>query len=178
MTRIEQFRLLARYNGWMNARLYDAAATLPEAEQTRDRGAFFGSILGTLEHVVVADTIWLKRFAGHPATAEALAGVAELPMPAALDEIRFGVLAPLRERRDLLDRAIETSVAALCEPDLDTPLAYRNTKGLPFAKPFGLLLVHFFNHQTHHRGQATTLFSQAGVDVGVTDLLALIPSVD
>ena len=176
MSRIDQFRLLARYNGWMNGRLYEAAAGLTPEALTQDRGAFFGSILGTLEHLVVGDTLWLKRFATHPAGG-ALAPVLDLPMPASLDAIQFGALAPLRERRDRLDRLVDAFVADLDEADLELPLAYRSSKGLPFTKPFGLLLTHFFNHQTHHRGQATTLLSQAGVDVGVTDLLALIPEV-
>lgn len=175
MGRIAPFRLMAEYNAWMNGKLYDAAATLAPEALAADRGAFFGSILGTLEHLVVADTIWLKRFAEHPAGGP-LAPVRDLPQPQALAQIQFGALAPLRERRDLLDRLIAAWIAGLAEADLDTPLVYRNTKGLPFEKPFGSILLHFFNHQTHHRGQATTLFSQVGIDVGVTDLLALIPT--
>lgn len=174
MAHLDHVRLLARYNAWMNGRLYDAAATLPEAALVVDRGAFFGSILGTLEHLVVADTLWLKRFAAHPA-AGALAPVTALPAPTSLDQIQFGALAPLRERRDLLDRAIEAFVGNLEAADLDRPLPYRNIKGLPFTKDFGALLTHFFNHQTHHRGQVTTLLFQAGVDPGATDLLLLIP---
>lgn len=174
MARIEHFRLLARYNTWMNGRLYDVAATLPEAAILLDRGAFFGSILGTFEHLVVADTLWLKRFAAHPA-AIALAPVTALADPTSLDQVQFGTLGPLRERRDLLDRAIEAFLADLAEVDLDHALAYRSIKGLPFTKDFWALLTHFFNHQTHHRGQVTTLISQAGIDPGVTDLLMLIP---
>ncbi len=175
---IDQFRLLARYNTWMNSRLYDAAATLPAEAVTENRGAFFGSILGTLEHLVVADTLWLKRFAAHPAATEALVAVAALPTPTGLDQIQFGALAPLKARRDLLDGAIEAFVSGLTQSDLDAPLAYRNIKSHPFTKTFGLLLTHFFNHQTHHRGQATTLMTQAGVEVGVTDLLMLIRELD
>jgi uncharacterized damage-inducible protein DinB len=96
MAHLDHVRLLARYNAWMNGRLYDAAATLPEAALVVDRGAFFGSILGTLEHLVVADTLWLKRFAAHPA-AGALAPVTALPAPTSLGQIQFGALAPLRE---------------------------------------------------------------------------------
>ena len=175
MGRIEHLRLMADYNAWMNGRLYDAAATLAPEALAADRGAFFGSLLGTLEHLVVADTIWLKRFADHPSGGP-LAPVRELRMPASLAEIQFGALDPLRDRREMLDRLISAWAATLGEDDLDRPLAYRNTRGLPFEKPFGLLALHFFNHQTHHRGQATTLLFQAGVDVGVTDLLTLIPS--
>lgn len=66
-------------------------------------------------------------------------------------------------------------VAALTDDELSTTLSYHNTKGVASKRRYSSLVVHFFNHQTHHRGQTTTLLSQAGVDVGVTDLLALIP---
>lgn len=178
MSRLETFRLLATYNGWMNGRIYDAAAKLTPAEIAQDRGAFFGSILGTLEHLVVGDTLWLRRFADHPTLAVPLAAVAALPPPTALDQIQFGALEPLRARREMLDGAITEMIEALMEHDLDFALAYRNTRGVATSRVFGLLLAHFFNHQTHHRGQVTTLLSQSGVDVGVTDLLALVPTLD
>lgn len=175
MTQIAQLRLMARYNRWMNEKLYAAAATLPPEAIVADRGAFFRSILGTLEHLVVADTIWLKRFAEHPAGGP-LAPVRDLPMPASLDQIQFGALGPLRERRGLLDRMIETWMDELDPKALETVLSYRNTRGEPHAKEFGLVLAHVLNHQTHHRGQATTLLTQAGAEVGATDLLLLIPA--
>jgi uncharacterized damage-inducible protein DinB len=175
MGRLEGLRLMADYNAWMNRSVYDAAARLPAEEIATDRGAFFGSILGTLEHLVVADTIWTQRFAEHPAGA-ALAPVRELARPSGLAQIQFGALAPLRERREMLDGLIVAWMASLAESDLDLPLAYRNTRGDAFVKPFALVLGHVFNHQTHHRGQTTTLLSQAGVDVGGTDLLTLVPA--
>lgn len=175
MDRADHLRLMADYNAWMNHRLYEAAAGLSAAELAADRGAFFGSILGTLEHLVVSDTIWLKRFAEHRSGGP-LAPVRDLPQPKALAEIQFGALGPLRERRELLDRLIGRWATSLDDADLDVPLHYRNSRGETFIKPFGALCLHLFNHQTHHRGQATTLFSQAGVDVGTTDLLAMIPS--
>ena len=172
----EHIVLLARYNAWMNAKLYDAAATLSPQDLALDRGAFFGSILGTLNHLVVADTIWLKRFASHPAQPDSLEVVRQLPSPAGLDAVLFTDLGALRQRRSLLDDAINAWAAALPEADLAANLNYANTKGVAQSKPFDTLLLHFFNHQTHHRGQATTLLAQAGVDVGVTDLVALIPN--
>ncbi|NLH81102.1 MAG: damage-inducible protein DinB [Phyllobacteriaceae bacterium] len=176
MARIDGLRLAADYNAWMNRSIYDAAGRLPAEEVAADRGAFFGSILGTLEHLVVGDTLWLKRFAEHPSGA-ALAPVRALPRPTALSQIQFGALAPLRERREMLDGLIVAWARSLTESDLDVPLAYRSTRGDAFVKPFELVIQHFFNHQTHHRGQTTTLLTQAGVDVGVTDLLTLIPNV-
>jgi uncharacterized damage-inducible protein DinB len=171
-----QAMLMATYNEWMNAKLYDAAAKLPAAELAKDRGAFFGSILGTLNHLVVGDTIWLKRFAAHPANPAALGAVRALPQPSALNEVLFTDLGELRVRRQLIDAAIKEWAASLTDADLAHVLRYANTKGVKSQKRFSSLVTHFFNHQTHHRGQATTLLTQAGQDVGVTDLLALIPN--
>ena len=176
--RVAHLRLMARYNAWMNERLYAAAAKLPADEIAANRGAFFGSILGTLNHVMVGDTIWLKRFAEHPAAWPALDPVRALPMPASLDAVLHGEFAPLEAARKRLDATIEAWAATVEEPQLDALLAYRTTKGVPCRRRFFSLAMHFFNHQAHHRGQATTLLSQAGVDPGVTDLLVLIPDED
>ena len=168
---------MATYNQWMNARLYELAARLPPDEVSADRGAFFGSILGTLHHLVNGDTGWLKRFANGSALSRSLDPVRLLEGPVALDEIRFPDLADLFARRTLLDAAILDWSDELTDADLRTTVNYVNMKGETHSKPLGALLMHFFNHQTHHRGQATTLLSQAGVDVGITDLLALLPDV-
>lgn len=175
MPDLAHLRLLARYNAWMNARVYDAAAKLPAQALTADRGAFFGSIIGTLNHLVVADTIWLQRFATHPAQHAALEPLRKTAKPVALNQILFAELPALRAHRDRLDATISEWIAGLGETDLQHVLHYANTKGVPAQRHFGMLLIHFFNHQTHHRGQISTLLFQAGEDVGVTDLLALIP---
>ncbi|WP_369977797.1 DinB family protein [Xanthomonas bundabergensis] len=178
MDSLESLRLLARYNQWMNERLYAAAATLPGHAVAQDRGAFFGSLLGTLNHLVVADTIWLQRFAKHPAQHPALAEIAAAPTPAALDAVQAATLPALLVRRQALDATIAAWMAQVSAADLDVALHYRNTRGDAYRRRFGDLLLHFFNHQTHHRGQATTLLSQAGAEMGVTDLLALIPQME
>lgn len=170
-----QIGLMASYNAWMNEKLVSAAAALTPAQLAEPRGAFFGSILGTLNHLIVADTIWLQRFAQHPARFAALEPITALPKPRTLDEVVCADLPSLTQRRALLDSAIRAWAAELSDADLDQTLHYHSTRGVPGAKPFGSLVMHFFNHQTHHRGQVTTLLSQAGVDVGVTDLLMLIP---
>jgi uncharacterized damage-inducible protein DinB len=58
------FEIYAAYNAWVNERLYDAASHIPDAEYRRDRGAFFGSLHGTLNHLLVGDRIWMRRFTG------------------------------------------------------------------------------------------------------------------
>nr|WP_240618340.1 DinB family protein [Halomonas heilongjiangensis] len=118
---------------------------------------------------------WLKRFSTHPSCLTSLREVADLPNPTSLDQILFKDIATLSERRIWLDRKIINWIAELSEGDLDFVLSYHNTKGIPANKRFSSLILHFFNHQTHHRGQVSTLLSQAGVDIGVADLLAQIP---
>lgn len=174
MDRLSQLALLARYNQWMNDKLYQAAARLPEADLQRDTGAFFGSVFGTLNHIVVADTLWLQRYRQHPAGFPALQPLQDIAQPASLNGLLFDQLPALSARRQLLDSVIIQLCAELQDKDLDQPLAYHNTHGVAQCKNFHALLLHLFNHQTHHRGQATTLLSQLGEDVGVTDLLALI----
>ncbi|KAF1715578.1 damage-inducible protein DinB [Pseudoxanthomonas yeongjuensis] len=175
MTEQSHFALLADYNRWMNRKLYAAAATLDADALAQDRGAFFGSILGTLNHLVVADTIWLKRFASHPAHVRTLRALAEVPLPNALDAVPFPDFAALRTHREWLDALIVDWTRTAPEGGWNQVLSYGNTRGVPFRKRMDLLMLHFFNHQTHHRGQATTLLSQADVDVGETDLRALLP---
>jgi uncharacterized damage-inducible protein DinB len=170
------FVLLAEYNQWMNDKVYDTAARLGPEALAQDRGAFFGSIMGTLNHLVVADTIWLNRFCTLPGRAALLDEVLEWPKALALDERLFTDLDSMRGHRRRMDDLIRRWVATLTESDLDRVLAYRNTKGVPARRRLSGLLQHLFNHQTHHRGQVTTLLTQAGQDVGVTDLFALLPS--
>ncbi|CAN7215167.1 DinB family protein [Pseudoduganella sp. LjRoot289] len=177
MSRISHVRLMSSYNSWMNKKVYDAAAGLPADELARDRGAFFGSVLGTLNHLVVADTVWLKRFAAHPARFPALEPVRKLEQPARLDAQLFTALQPMAAHRAWLDAVITAWAEELHEADLDLVVHYERMNGEALDKPLFGLLMHFFNHQTHHRGQVSTLLSQAGADVGVTDLLALIPNV-
>lgn len=173
----EDIILLASYNASMNAKVYAAAATPPNATLNADRGAFFGSVFGTLSHIVAGDTIWLRRFTGHPANFPALNAVSDMPMPTGLRHAYGDDLATLQALRVRLDAIITALAAEVSNDDLAHTLAYRNSRG-ECRKRFGALLLHFFNHQTHHRGQASTLLSQAGVDIGVTDLLELIPDDD
>lgn len=177
MQRLDSIRLLARYNQWMNDKLYQAAARLPEAVLQQDRGAFFGSLFGTLNHIVVADTLWLQRFGQHPANFAVLQPLQAMAAPTSLNGLLFDQLPALAARRQQLDEVIIRLCSALNDSDLDQPLAYHNTRGIAQRKNFHALLLHFFNHQTHHRGQATTLLSQLGEDVGVTDLIALIDDI-
>jgi uncharacterized damage-inducible protein DinB len=170
--------LMAEYNRWMNDRVFEAAATLDDATLAADKGAFFGSILATLNHIAVGDTIWLHRFARHPASFTALGAIAAFPQPTSLSQLLAPDLPALRQYRLRLDELIARWVAELTPEHLSVDIAYSSMAGIASSRNFGALLQHFFNHQTHHRGQVTTLLSQSGVDVSVTDLLAVIPRSD
>ena len=155
--------MLAAYNAWANARLYDAVAALPAGSFEAEGGAFFGSLRGTLNHLLVTDRIWMKRFTG--------VGDA----PDRLDAILFEALEPLRAARAAGDRRIVEWVEALTEQDLAGVFRYRRvTTPDLIEQPRAEALAHLFNHQTHHRGQAHALVTRfGGAGAGpVLDLLA------
>ncbi len=152
-------QLLARYNQWANTVLYDHVAAMPEDAYRLDRGAFFGSIHATLNHILVADRIWLKRFTG------------EGEHPDRLDAELFADLASLRAARDLEDDRIIAAMGRLQDQDLAGTLEYRNMAGEAQAKPLAFTIGHFFNHQTHHRGHCHCMASQAGYKPPQLDLL-------
>ena len=148
----------ARYNRLANETLYGACAGLSDEERRRDLGAFFKSVHGTLNHLLLGDRIWMIRLEGgaSPSTG--------------LDAILFEEFAALRAARADMDRRIEAFFAAPPAGFLDRSLNYVNNAGIPSADPAHVILPHFFNHQTHHRAQVHTLLSQLGRDPPVLDL--------
>ena len=155
-------RTLSRYNRWMNERLYEVCAGIDDAERKRDAGAFFKSIHGTLNHLLVADRVWMGRFVGPPWVPVSLAQ----ELHADFDE--------LRTARAAMDARIDEWAATLGAEELHGTLHYHSiVNPQPRSCPMDLAVAHFFNHQTHHRGQLTTLLSQRGIDPGATDLLWL-----
>jgi len=165
---------MARYNQWMNRKLYAKVQQLPADEIAIDRGAFFGSILGTLNHIMVADLFWLRRISGSKVCAEALAPMRVWQMPGSLRDILYDDIKLLEARREELDALILAFSEAWDEVMLASPIRYRNLAGDKHEQPLGALLQHLFNHQTHHRGQVTTLLFQAGIDPEATDLLVMM----
>lgn len=147
----EHFKRLAAYNAWANARLYDAATALNDFERKRDVRGYFQSLHGTLNHMLGADRIWLRRLTG------------EGEAPSRLDEILFADFNTLREAREVEDKRFSAFVASLDPAGFETVVEYQNTRGESKALPLKLILAHMFNHQTHHRGQATHMLRQLGV---------------
>lgn len=155
----DYFRTLARYNAWANARLYKACLALNEADYRAPRGAFFGSIHGTLNHILVADRIWMMRLRGGDA------GIKRL------DTILHDDRDALWQARQAEDAGIVAFVEAMDPTRLEEILDYRTTIGTHVRTPMPLVLGHMFNHETHHRGQAHGLLSQVPVDPPPLDLL-------
>jgi uncharacterized damage-inducible protein DinB len=163
----QYIRLMTRYSRWMNDNIYAACLRLPDTERKRDAGAFFKSIHGTLNHLALTDNIWLGRFRSEPFAFNTLA-----------DELHadFDALNAARQRTDA---ELEAVLLGMDDARLRERITYR-TASPPHSErtyPVGFIAVHVFNHQTHHRGQVTTLLKQAGVDPGVTDL-PWMPGVD
>jgi len=154
--------MMAQYSRWMNEKLYAHAATLSDAQRKEDRGAFFKSLHNTLDHLVWADTIWLGRFTGVQP---------ELPTAGSILYPEFDAQ---RARRAELDDSIAAWARDVGDDFLSAPLTWTSRiTGKSQTRTAGVAVTHFFNHQTHHRGQATTLLSQLGIDSGVTDLWAM-----
>jgi uncharacterized damage-inducible protein DinB len=141
------FEQRAAYNRWANARLYQAAFSLSDADYRRDVGAFFKSMHGTLNHLLLTDRLWLKRLTG------------EGEHPNRLDAIIHDDRHALALARADEDDRIIAYVASLDDAALDGLLAYTNTSGKAFEQKRRDILAHLFNHQTHHRGQAHTILS-------------------
>jgi uncharacterized damage-inducible protein DinB len=169
---------MAEYNQWMNSRLHIACKRLTHQDLTQEKGAFFGSILGTLNHIAVGDTIWLHRFSNLPGGFQSLCKLNQFAQPTSLRETLATTLSDWQAYRTKLDAMILLWAHEITETQLSTSLTTVNMAGVLTTRKLGPLVQHFFNHQTHHRGQISTLLFQMGVDVGETDLLNVVPSIE
>jgi uncharacterized damage-inducible protein DinB len=158
-------RTMASYNAEMNRRLYDAAARLSDAERRAERGAFWGSIHGTLNHLYWGDGNWMARFAGWDASGKAMK---ESPL-------LFEDFDDLRAARVDFDERIIEWMAALDDAWLAQDMSwYSGSLGHELVRGRGFLMAHMFNHQTHHRGQVHAMITAAGQQTGDTDLFAIV----
>jgi uncharacterized damage-inducible protein DinB len=148
MTPTAHYRMFGHYNAWANSRLYDAAAQLTTEQYRADRGAFFKSVHGTLNHLLVTDRIWMRRFTG---TGDA---------PDRLDAILHETLGELRAARAAEDRRIIGFVDGLDDGRIAGTIRYRRVSSPEeFEQELAPALAHWFNHQTHHRGQVHALLT-------------------
>ncbi|NHC36639.1 damage-inducible protein DinB [Scytonema millei VB511283] len=159
---VEHFQMLARYNSLANHKLYQVCSQLSDAERKQNRPAFFKSIHGTLNHILVGDRIWLTRFAGDriPSTM--------------LDAILYEDFDELWMARQVEDERIAAFVSALTVEFLHGTIEYVNNAGKTCRDPVNLLVAHFFNHQTHHRGQIHDMVTQTTISPPSLDMHRLI----
>ena len=161
MISVDYVRRFAAYNAWMNGKVYVAAAGLSDEARRADRGAFFGSIHGTLNHLLWGDQMWMSRFAGTPKPAATIRESRNL----------IGGFDELRVERVRFDAVIVDWAERLDPAWLVGDLTwFSGASGREVTKPKWLLVTHMFNHETHHRGQVHCLLTQCGVDPGDTDL--------
>lgn len=155
----EHFRIFGRFNQWANREIYGAVASLPEAEVRKARpAAYFGSIHGTLNHILVVDRLWFGRMAGIDPGIERL------------DLILYEDFPTLQDARHAEDRRIVDLVDGLDEAALAGQRDYKDIKGNPWTLPLRQMLATVFNHQTHHRGQVHALLKEAGREPPALDL--------
>jgi uncharacterized damage-inducible protein DinB len=152
--------LMADHGRWMNRKLYEVCAGIPDAERKRDLGAYFRSIHGTLNHLLLVDRLWLGRITGKEFRIRSL------------DQELYADFDELRHEREIADGQIADLISGLKPSHLPEPVSYVSfLKNTEVTLPLGVVLTHFFHHQTHHRGQITTLISQLGYEFGDTDLI-------
>jgi uncharacterized damage-inducible protein DinB len=156
------FERMARYNRWANRRLYGAVAQLEPEEFHAPRSGFFPSIAKTLNHMVVTDRIWLGRFTGTPSDHKRL------------DEAPYEDFAALTAAREAEDQRILAFFKELAQARIDSVFEYKNTAGEPKSSEMLPVLAHFFNHQTHHRGQAHAMLSATRAAPPSLDLVYFI----
>lgn len=173
MDGLTHFRTLAHYNSRLNQQIYETAASLSKPELDKERGAFFHSILGTLNHILVGDLLWMRRFhASGISRFSKLNKLNSFPNISALDQTLFEDFEQLMKARYEVDDILKDWINQdLEERDLEGVFTYQNSKGDNYTKNFGEVLSHVFNHQTHHRGQVSTLLNQLDLDIGSTDYI-------
>ena len=159
------FRRFAQYNQWANGRLYAACADLSDADRKASRPAFFGSIHRTLNHILLCDRMWLSRL-----------GVGEL-ITDPLDTELYTDFGELRRERQEQDAVILDYVAAQDGESLAGVKSYANASGQPQQTPHAVILQHFFNHQTHHRGQVHDMLCQTAVAPPPLDMIYFVREV-
>ena len=162
MDLLSHFRMLARYNTIANQRLYAKCAELSDIEYRKHRAGSFGSVHALLNHILLGDRIWISRFEG--------AGRVTPP----LGTVLYDEFAALRSARVEEDARIETFFAGMGADDFDRPLCYTNNQGKDCADSAPMAISHFFNHQTHHRGQVHVMLSQTPVSPPALDLHRII----
>jgi len=176
LDRYNHICLRATYNEWMNAKIYNAIMYEFADDIIEGQNDLIDDAIRLLNHLIVVDTLWLKRFAIHPANYTALESVLSLPTPDNLEQIISSDIQELAEFRQYLDKIICEWAHAIARIDLDHQLCYKNTQGIITNHKFFSLIMYFFNYQTFIREKILALLLQAEIDVGATELIVPMPS--
>jgi uncharacterized damage-inducible protein DinB len=153
------YQLMAEYNCWMNQNLYSVCSVIPDEKRKQNLGAFFKSIHGTLNHLLYGDKAWMGRFTNNPFSVTVIG------------QELYSDFDDLKAERNKIDQQILDWSKQLDSEWLSQSFEYTsNVDGKLRVLPTWVLVTHLFNHQTHHRGQVTTLIKQLGYDPGVTDI--------
>ena len=153
------YQLMAQYNQWMDSKIYSACADIPDDLRKKDMGAFFKSIHSTLNHIYYGDMAWLERLRDNTFT------------PRQIGTDLYDNFNELREAQEKMDEEIISWADSLTPERLNQTFDYTsNVQKFNRKLPIWVLATHMFNHQTHHRGQITTLMKQLGYEPGITDI--------
>ena len=170
----DQVQGFARYNSGFNRRLFEQLARLPDEDRKRDMGAFFGSIHNTLNHILLADRIWLGRLKAALPAMPSLERASVVHEFSSLGQQLCADFDELHIERRATDDVISAWAEEMSDDLFAGTMRYRNASGVSREHPIWIAVAHMFNHQTHHRGQVTTLMYQLGHDPGVTDYLVYV----
>ena len=163
MSAVQYFELKAQYNHWMNDRLYGLCQSVSDEERNRNLGAFFQSIHGTLNHILLADLLWLSRL-GLPVECKV----------SSLADILYEDFHQLTVARHEVDTLLTNYIGSLTDTDMAQSIQYKRLQSDDVNElPLGLILTHLFNHQTHQGGQRAALMTLIGIEVGVTDMISM-----
>ena len=170
---MEQFLLLAKYNRWMNQSIYKTCLAMGQDNVDKNQDSFFPSISKTLNHLLLGDLVWLYRCSGDKGVMKFVDGDGHDFKIKSLNQVVFSKLEELWEKRQGIDNDIVKYVESLNADQVNESVEYRSTDGCLHTKDLGTILTHWFNHQTHHRGQITALIHQQGYEFGTTDLILI-----
>ena len=156
-------RSFADYNHWQNKNIISAADQLTDDQRKQNVGAFFGSIQGTLSHLLWGDPIWLDRLTNTPYRATPINESGSLWTN--WDEYKIA--------RHAADQRFIRWAESVTDNWLGGNLTYTTAHGIEVTRPIDVIVIHIFNHQTHHRGQAHSLITHFGGNTQDTDFLVM-----
>ena len=169
---------MSRYNQRINTQLLTVCGELSNEALQKETNAFFSNIIAYWNHILFGDLILLRRLAQNEVAQLTLTNFSSFPEPKSPQDIYCTHLLEISELRKRLDELINYYCDNLTDEACERFITYTTTEGENITKVVADVTQHMFNHQTHHRGQVTTLLSQSNIDIGITDLVFIQPNVN